>query len=216
MIRHIFFDLDGTLTDSAEGITRCLAHAVDFLGGAPPPLRELQQYIGSPLSDIFKTLLDTDDRDAVDKAIAAYRGRFDRVGYAENRVHSGIVELLDELRARGYALYVATAKLQRDATRVVEHFDLREQFAAVFGVECDPERHDKALLLVRALGERGVEPRRAAMIGDRSTDMLGARSAGLRAIGAGWGYGSLDELRESHATAIASSPLAILDHLPPL
>ncbi len=216
MIRHVFFDLDGTLTDSAEGITRCLAHAVDSLGGAPPPLPELQRYIGSPLSDIFATLLDTDDRDALDEAIAAYRERFDRVGYAENRVYGGIVELLDELRARGYALYVATAKLQRDATRVVEHFDLMERFAAVFGVERDPERYDKALLLERALGERGVEPRRAAMIGDRSHDMLGARSAGLRAIGAGWGYGSLEELRASHASAIASSPLAILDHLPPL
>ncbi|MEE8509182.1 MAG: HAD hydrolase-like protein, partial [Myxococcota bacterium] len=85
-----------------------------------------------------------------------------------------------------------------------------------FGVERDPERYDKALLLERALGERGVEPRRAAMVGDRSHDMLGARSAGLRAIGAGWGYGSLEELRASHASAIASSPLAILDHLPPL
>ncbi len=216
MIRHVFFDLDGTLTDSAEGITRCLAHAVDSLGGAPPPLSELQQYIGSPLSEIFATLLDTDDRDALDKAIAAYRERFDRVGYAENRVYGGIVELLDTLRARGYALYIATAKRKRDATRVVEHFDLMGRFAAVFGVDRDPERYDKALLLERALGERGVEPRRAAMIGDRSHDMLGARSAGLLAIGAGWGYGSLEELRASHASAIASSPLAILDHLPPL
>lgn len=216
MIRHIFFDLDGTLTDSAEGITRCLAYALDSLGGAPPPLPELQQYIGSPLSEIFATLLDTDDRDTLEKAIASYRERFDRVGYAENRVYGGIVELLDELRARGYALYVATAKRQRDATRVVEHFDLMERFAAVFGVAHDPERHDKAMLLERALGECGVEPGRAAMIGDRSADMLAARSAGLRGIGAGWGYGSLEELRESHASAIASSPQAILDHLPPL
>ena len=216
MIRHVFFDLDGTLTDSADGITRCLAHAVDSLGGKAPPPDDLARHIGSPLTDIFAGLLETDDPATLDSAILHYRERFDRVGFAENRVYDGVEELLDRLRARGYALYVATAKRQRDATLVIEHFGLQERFDAVFGVTRDAERHDKALLLERALGERGVESATAAMIGDRSHDMLGARRSGLRAIGAAWGYGSLEELRESQACVIAMSPMAVLDHLPPL
>ena len=212
MIQHVLFDLDGTLTDSADGITRCLHHALISVGGEAPPTAELRAFIGAPLSEIFSALLDTDDKVRVDAAISHYRERFDRVGYAENRVYDGITEVLAQLRVRGYALYVATAKAQRDATRIIDHFELGDSFHAVFGVNGDAERLDKSVLMRRIVKTHGLQPEAVAMVGDRVHDVLGAQRAGIRAIGAGWGYGSAQELRDS--AAIASSPAELLDHLP--
>ena len=214
MLRHVLFDLDGTLTDSAEGITRCLHHAAERAGGAPPAPEALRHYIGSPLSDIFAELLDTADPDRVACAIAYYRERFDRVGFQENRVYASIEEVVAELRGRGYGLYVATAKRQEDATRVIEHFEAAHWFEGVFGVVHDPERHDKSLLVRRILAERGLDADEVAMVGDRSHDIRGARAAGVRALGAGWGYGSTEELLESGAHAIATTPIELLELLP--
>jgi len=214
MVRHVLFDLDGTLTDSAEGITRCLHHAAERAGGAPPAPEALQHYIGSALSDIFAQVLETTDPDRIAGAIAFYRERFDRVGYRENRVYASVEEVVLELRERGYGLYVATAKRQEDAARVIEHFEATHWFEGVFGVVHDPERHDKALLVRRILSERGLDASEVAMVGDRSHDIRGARAAGVRALGAGWGYGSAEELLESGAHAIAATPKALLDLLP--
>ena len=216
MIRNILFDLDGTLTDSADGITRCIAGAVEALGKTSPPLEELVHFIGTPLRDIFATLLVTEDRARIDDAILLYRERFDSVGYAENRVYDGIRESLALLQERGYLLFVATAKGQRDANRVVEHFDLDIHFDGVFGVRTDAERRDKAALVARILSDRGIDPTSAAMIGDRSTDMRAACDVGIRAIGAGWGYGSTDELHSAGADSIIAWPTEVLDQFSPL
>jgi phosphoglycolate phosphatase len=213
MIRNVLFDLDGTLTDSADGITRCIAGAADALGVSPPPLEELTHFIGTPLRDIFTTVLDTSDATRIDEAIVLYRERFDSVGYAENRVYDGIWESLAALQESGYALFVATAKRQEDASRVIGHFGLDIHFDEVFGVVTDDERRDKAVLVQRILRDREIDPPTAAMVGDRSTDMNAARHASIRAIGAGWGYGTGDELRSSGANTIAAQPSDVLAQL---
>lgn len=212
MTQNILFDLDGTLTDSADGITRCIAHAVETLGGSSPPLAELVRFIGTPLRDIFASLLDTSDASRLDAAISLYRERFVSVGYAENRLYDGICESLAGLRERGYSLFVATAKAQRDANRVVDHFDLGVHFDEVFGVCNEVERRDKSALVARILDDRKIDPSTAAMIGDRSTDILAARHAGIRAIGASWGYGTPDELRDAGSDSIIDSPSELLMH----
>ncbi len=216
MIRNILFDLDGTLTDSADGITRCIAGAVDVLGEPCPPLEDLIHFIGTPLRDIFACVLDTPDQARIDQAIALYRERFDSVGYAENRVYDGICESLAGLQERGYSLFVATAKGQRDANRVIDHFGLDIHFDEVFGVRTDAERRDKAALVTRILNDRRIDPATAAMIGDRSTDMRAARDSCIRAIGAGWGYGSEDELHTAGADSIVASPAEVLAQFSPL
>ncbi len=216
MIRNILFDLDGTLTDSADGITRCIAGAVDVLGESCPPLEGLIHFIGTPLRDIFASVLDTPDQARIDQAIALYRERFDSVGYAENRVYDGIRESLAGLQERGYSLFVATAKGQRDANRVIDHFGLDIHFGEVFGVHSDAERRDKAALVRRILSDCRIDPATAAMIGDRSTDMRAARHCCIRAIGAGWGYGSDDELYTAGADSIVASPAEVLAQFSPL
>jgi phosphoglycolate phosphatase len=214
VIQNILFDLDGTLTDSAEGITQCLRHAVVSLGHRSTPREELAAHIGTPLRDIFVSLLGTSEPSRIDSAVELYREHFARVGLRENRVYAGVADTLATLRERGYLLFVATAKGQVDATRVVEHFELDHYFDAVFGVTTDNERSDKAELVMRIVRECRLDPAATAMIGDRSHDMHCARRANLHAVGADWGYGTTQELLDSGARSIARHPGALLDEFP--
>ncbi len=210
MIRNILFDIDGTLTDSAEGITQSLQHAVSAMGQRCGSRDELAAHIGTPLREIFVSLLGTSDPDRIELAVEFYCERFDEVGLSENRVYAGVVETLAALRERGYALFVATAKGQPGATSVIEHFGLAHFFDGVFGVTTAAERGDKAELVMRIVRECRLDPGATAMIGDRSHDMQSAIQSELRAVGAGWGYGTADELIESGAEVIVHTPEELL------
>ncbi|MBM4441034.1 MAG: HAD-IA family hydrolase [Candidatus Rokubacteria bacterium] len=207
--RAVLFDLDGTLTDPKPGITECIRHALAGLGRTAPPADELVWCIGPPLFRSFATLLDTDDRALVDRAVALYRERFGVVGLYENAVYPGVPDAVAAVRAAGYATYVATSKPHVYATRIVEHFGLGSLFDRVYGSELDGTRVDKGALIAYALAAERLDPARVVMIGDREHDALGARRCGVRAIGAGYGYGSDAELRASGVAAIAGSPAEI-------
>jgi phosphoglycolate phosphatase len=204
------FDLDGTLTDPREGITRSIAYALERMGIAPPPLEELVFAIGPPLRASLARLIGTDSPAAVERAIALYRERFAEVGLFENRPYDGIAATLEALRARGVRLMVATSKPTVYAARIVERFGLAAHFDEVHGCELDGTREDKRDLLAHVIPRHGVDARRAVMIGDRGADMRAARHHGLHAVGALWGYGSEDELREAGAHALCPSPADIL------
>ena len=213
---HLFFDLDGTLSDSAEGISACIQHALAGLDRELPSLEEIRPFIGSPLRGIFESLLADDagsaadgppvDSPLLDRAIALYRERFDARGYAENRLYPDVREGLEQLRRNGHALYIATAKRPEDALRVARHFAIDGLFAGIFGAQSEDERRDKARLLARALQKSNADSSHSVMIGDRSHDMLAAVRAAATPLGAGWGYGSDAELRDAGALHIAASP----------
>ncbi len=205
-MKAVLFDLDGTLTDPREGITRCIAHALDRMGREPPPLDDLVFAIGPPLRASLARLLGTEDRGEVERALAHYRERFADVGLFENRPYDGIAEALATLRAAGRPLYVATSKPQVYAVRIVERFGLAPHFDAVHGCELDGTREDKRDLLAHLLPLHGVVPEAAVMVGDRGVDMVAARHHGLRGLGAGWGYGSREELLGAGAHAICERP----------
>jgi phosphoglycolate phosphatase len=198
------FDLDGTLTDPREGITRSIAHALERMGVAPPPLAELEFAIGPPLRASLARLLGTQSRDAVETALAHYRERFADVGLFENRPYDGIEEALRTLAQTGATLVVATSKPSVYARRIVEHFDLHIHFAEVHGCELDGTREDKRDLIAHILPHHGFEAASAVMIGDRGVDMLAARHHGLAAVGALWGFGSREELLEAGAQSLCS------------
>ena len=202
-MRHVLFDLDGTLTDPAPGIVRCIEHALAEFGAEPPPADELRRFIGPPLQDTFAELLGTHEPAPVERAIALYRERFGDVGLFENAVFPGIPDVLDELRAAGCRLYVATSKPTVFAERIVAHFDLSRRFEAVYGSELSGERTDKADLLAHLLGEESLVAGKACMIGDRRHDIAGAKAVGVRSIGVLWGYGSAEELRRSEPDRVA-------------
>jgi phosphoglycolate phosphatase len=209
----LLFDLDGTLTDPREGITRSIAYALERMGIAPPPSNELVFAIGPPLRASFARLLGTESDIAVERAVALYRERFADVGLFENRPYDGIDEALAKLADSGARLFVATSKPQVYARRIVEHFALHAHFVDVHGCELDGTLEDKRDLLDYMIAHHGIAAPRAAMIGDRGPDMRAARHHGLAAVGALWGYGTREELLEHGAQALCEAPEALGESL---
>jgi phosphoglycolate phosphatase len=207
----ILFDLDGTLTDPREGITKCIAHALERLGREPPPLDDLTFAIGPPLRASLAKLLGTESGAEVERALALYRERFADVGMYENAPYEGIAQALAALRAEGLPLYVATSKPRVYAERIVRHFTLDAHFEAVHGCELDGTREDKRELLAHLFPSHGLVPERTVMIGDRGVDMVAARHHGARALGVTWGYGAREELREAGAHAFCETPWELPD-----
>jgi phosphoglycolate phosphatase len=202
----LFFDLDGTLTDSAPGITRCLAHAFRELGAPVPSESELRRCIGPPLDHTFRRLLPALDEAEIARAIALYRERFVAHGMYENAVYDGIPECLATLRDEGRRLFVVTAKPERFAKEIVRHFALGQFFEAVYGPSEDGVLHDKGALVAHVLRSERIDAAHATMIGDRAHDVLGARQNGAHALGVLWGYGSRAELEEAGAHALLAHP----------
>lgn len=202
MSQAIFFDLDGTLTDPKEGITRCIRHALHKLELDCPDDDGLTWCIGPPLLDSFRTLAGDE---LAPEAIVLYRERFADVGWQENYPYPGIVAALQELYEQGADLFVATSKPHVFANRILGHFELAAYFKCVFGSELDGTRSNKDDLLCYALGETGVRLP-AIMIGDRRHDVTGAKSNGMTAIGVTWGYGSRSELEGAGADRIVDAP----------
>ena len=209
----VLFDLDGTLTDPREGITRCIAHALERLGIEPPPLGDLTFAIGPPLRASFARLLATDRRETLELAVSHYRERFADVGLFENALYDGIAETLATLANRGTTLLVATSKPLVYARRIVDHFELGRHFAEVHGCELDGTREDKRDLIAHIIPHHGLDAVRAVMIGDRGADMRAARHHGLAALGALWGYGTPQELLEHGAQRLCEEPRALVEAL---
>jgi len=208
-MKTILFDLDGTLTDPKEGITRSIAYALERMGVEPPPLADLTFAIGPPLRHSLARLIGNDASDAVERTLAFYRERFADVGLFENAPYEGIADALAELSRGGATLYVATSKPRVYAERIVRHFGLDAHFVAVHGCELDGTREDKRDLLAHLLPHHGVDARHAVMVGDRGVDMMAARHHGVRAVGALWGYGSPEELNAAGAHVLCARPVEI-------
>lgn len=198
---HVYFDLDGTLTDPYEGISRCIVYALERLGFAHPGDEFLRKCMGPPLYETFPEIVGDD---LTLRAVDLYRERFDDVGWQENVPYDGINETLAAIKAAGHTLYVATSKPRVAAVRIVEHFGLAHYFDRVFGCELDGTRSNKAELLSYAVAENPPAKTRI-MIGDRKHDLIGAAATGMHPIGVAYGYGSLLELTEAGAASIANS-----------
>jgi phosphoglycolate phosphatase len=203
--RHVLFDLDGTLTDSRDGILRCIKHALAAVGRTPPGDAVLERTIGLPLRGVLAELVgDTGNGHLAGTALAAYRERYRAVGMFENRLYDGVLACLESLRENGRSLYVVTAKARQFAEQILEHFGIRPLFAAVYGPDLNGEAARKARLIAQALSGEGLNPRDAVMVGDRAEDIEGARANGLPAIAVAWGYGPRAEL-------VAASPDLIVE-----
>ena len=203
--RHLFFDLDGTLTEPAPGITACIAHALLALGVPAPAPEALRRFIGPPLREAFAELLQTSDAARVEEAVRLYRERFSSVGLFENEPYPGIVDVLAELQADGFGLVVVTSKPEVYARRILQHFELARFFGNVYGAELSGERSTKAELVAHALGREALAAESVCMIGDRKHDIEGARACGVVAIGVAWGHGSVDELRTAGAELVVAT-----------
>lgn len=212
MRAHLLFDLDGTLTDPKEGITRCIAFALEKLGHEAPHPDELHFAIGPPLRATFGRLMQTDDRARIELALATYRERFATIGLFENALYPNIREVLETARAQDHRLYLATSKPHVYARRILEHFGIADCFEAVYGSELDGRNDDKGELISHLLQTEKLDPSQCLMFGDRKHDIIGAARNQVRGIGVTWGYGSEDELREAGAFALCPAPQQLADH----
>ena len=209
----VFFDLDGTLTDPKEGITKCVQHALQRLNEAVPSNDDLEWVIGPPLRASFVELV---GEARADQAVALYRERFSDIGWRENQLYQEIPTVLQQLKSRGVQLYVATSKPRVFAERIVDHFDLAGYFEQVFGSELDGTRQDKTELLTwaRQKTKQRDSIMDACMIGDRKHDIIGGRNNDMHTVGITWGYGSVTELESAGAHDIVHQPDDLLAVLP--
>ena len=202
----ILFDLDGTLTDPKEGITKSVAHALECFGIQVKDLDSLTRYIGPPLALSFPEYHGIAEED-VPAAIAKYRERFSAVGWAENEAYDGIAELLAELKAAGKKLLVATSKPEKFAVKILEHFDLAQYFDLICGAPMNaPKGHSKADVIRDALQRSDIgDHTGVVMVGDRLHDVEGAHAVGLPCIGVLYGYGDREEMERCRADDIVEN-----------
>ena len=202
----ILFDLDGTLTDPAEGITKAVEAALNHYGITVADRAALHKFIGPPLDESFPEFYGFDAARTAE-ATEVFRAYFDRQGWRENIPYPGVEDMLRDLRAAGKRLLVATSKPEVFALRIMEHFGLAQYFDHICGAPMDNQEGAKKAAVIRdALRRSGVEDLHAAvMVGDRRHDIDGARQAGLEAVGVLWGYGDLQELEASHPVHIVES-----------
>ena len=207
---NLLFDLDGTLTDPFQGITECIAYALEKLGVQSPSKESLHWCIGPPLKNSFLKLLSSDDEALAEKALAFYRERYSSVGLYENEVYNEIPEALEVLQKTGHTLYVATSKPTIFAERIIFHYDLKRHFKCIYGSELDGTRCDKTSLISYILKRESISKFEAVMIGDRKHDIIGANNNGLHGVGVLWGYGSKEELETSGAQSFIGSPQELI------
>ncbi|NJD04700.1 MAG: HAD family hydrolase [Ruminiclostridium sp.] len=200
--RVILFDLDGTLTDSGEGIINSLKYTLTAYGISDYDEKMVNRFIGPPLIESLMEIFGFDElkaREAVEK----YREYFREIGIFENRLYNGIELLLKSLAAGGRRVILATSKAEVFAVRILEHFKISQYFWAVAGSELDGTRIKKSEVIRYALEKAGeVELSSAVMVGDREHDVFGAKQTGIDSIGVLYGYGNHEELGKAGASMI--------------
>jgi phosphoglycolate phosphatase len=204
----VLLDLDGTLTDPYEGITKSVAYALDRMGLPSPAPHVLRSFIGPPLQDQFASL--GLDATKVDRAVALYRERFSEHGLYENEVYPGVKDALGALSAAALRMALATSKPTPFAERIVRHVGLARHLELVAGATLDGSRRAKADVIAFALAALDIQGRDAVMVGDRAQDIEGARAHGVRSIGVRWGYAEPDELEAAGAELIVNNPAELV------
>ncbi len=200
--RALLFDLDGTLTDNYCGIAASIRYALARLDAPVPDDPALRSCVGPPLRETFARFLGPNDKARIERAIDYYRERFADIGWQENVVYDGIVDLLAVLVARRQRLFLCTAKPEIFARRIVEHFGFASHFIGIYGADLAGAFDDKAKLLRRLLAAEGLDANETVMIGDRGNDVRAAHANDVRAVGVLWGYGSRQELADADALVV--------------
>lgn len=204
-MKYILMDLDGTITNPAEGITRCFEYALNHFGIQVKDRAELEQFIGPPLRQSFKEGFGFDEEKAT-AAIAIYRERFNPVGMFENVVYEGMENALQKLKAAGKVLLVATSKPEHMAKKILAHFHLDGYFEDICGSCDDAKRNEKDEVIRYALEKHGItDLNDVLMVGDRKFDVIGAEKCGLKCMGVLYGFGDREELSGAGAAYIAET-----------
>ncbi len=217
---YVLFDLDGTLTDPKEGITKCVQYALADFGIIEPDLDNLTCFIGPPLLQSFMGYYGFSEEEA-ERAVAKYRERFSTIGLFENSVFDGVHEMLEKLKASGKVICLATSKPEVYAKRIIEKYGVYKYFDIIVGSELDGRRTNKAEVIEEVLRQITVKAEndaatvkakpignireKAIMVGDRHHDIDGAKACSMESIGVRFGYAGPGELEEAGATYIVDT-----------
>ncbi len=212
MYKAVLFDLDGTLTESGEGITKSVQYALEKIGRPEPDLDKLKIFIGPPLLEQFMKYADVDEETGRE-AVAFYRERYSVTGIYENKVYPGIPDVLTYLRREGYLLAVASSKPEHYVKQILDYFQLTEYFNEIVGSELSGNRTKKSQVIEEALKRLNLEGHRdqVLMVGDREHDVLGAREAGMKCVAVSFGYGTEEELLGAKPLQIVNSVRELID-----
>lgn len=208
--KNILFDLDGTLTDSGEGIINCAILALEHFNLPIPPREDMRVFVGPPLHESF--IKHGVPADKADEAVAVYRSRYIPIGKYENTPYPGIRELLETLKNHGHRLFVATSKPEGMSIDILEHFDLAKYFTGICGASMDTSRSTKDAVIAHLLKQNGTSEN-MVMVGDTVFDVTGAAVHGIPTIGVSWGYGNVVDMQKAGAAAIAHSTEELLQLL---
>lgn len=208
---YILFDLDGTITDSGEGITKSVQYALKSFDINVEKLEDLNKFIGPPLKDSFKKFYDFDDEKA-ELGLKKYREYYAEKGIFENSLYDGVVELLDNLKKSNKTIILATSKPEVYAKQILAYFKVDKYFTFAAGSDFEETRVKKGEVIKYALEEAKISDlSKVIMIGDREHDIIGAKENNIKSIGVLYGYGDVVELTQARAEYIARTPKEILN-----
>lgn len=208
---YILFDFDGTVFDTAEGITKCVQYALGKMG-IEAELNELMCFAGPPLVEMFMQKYGMSEQEAL-HATELYRERYLPIGWSECSPFAGMHELMLKLKADGKKLAVATSKPEHLARQILEHYNMTDDFDLICGSEFDGTRGQKWEVIDFVLKSFGIKPEDAIMVGDRKYDVIGAKKCGVDCVGVRFGYAEPNELEEHGAVYIAETPDDLYDYL---
>lgn len=205
-ITTLFFDLDGTISNNLLGIHRCLNYAFERLGAPQISMEQTLPLVGPPFRESLPKLYPELD---VERAILAYRERYDEHGWLENELYDGIADTVRRLHLQGFTIALCTSKPRVFAEKIVSRFELARYFDGIHGPELDGRFDRKDELLAHLVRSYGISAQSALMIGDRDKDILAAKHAGTRSLGVLWGFGTQAELETAGAAKIVEHPLQL-------
>ncbi len=210
MYKYVLFDLDGTLTDSALGITNCIIYVCEKMNLPVPSMDILKTFVGPPLTKRFSEVFFLSDEDAK-KALSIYRERFAPIGIFENEVYPGIKEMLKELKMNGCILALATSKPQIFAEKILKHFKLDGFFDYVSGSDLVGGKQEKTDVMKEVLSNMKAEKDKTVMVGDRCFDIDSAKELGVKSIAVTYGYGTMEEIEKSGPDYVADTPMGVAE-----
>ena len=199
------FDLDGTITDSGPGIINSIRYALEKYGLPVPEEKVLRTFIGPPLKEQFQAVCGLNEEESA-RMVEAYREYYTEKGIFENSVYSGVPEMLEQMKEAGVRILMATAKPEKFAKQIADHFGFSRYFDFIGGACMDGRRTDKNEVIEYVIDTCKVDRQNAVMIGDRRHDIIGASKSGIHSIGVLYGYGSREELEKAGAEMIAVTP----------
>ena len=215
MYRYILFDLDGTLTDSREGVVGSVKYALEKMGKPVPPERELDKFLGPPLQDMYQELCGFTPEEA-ERGLRLFRERYNTIGKFENAAGPGVVEMLSELSKRGYVLALASSKPEAMCRQICDRYGLAPYLREITGSppEADWEKADVIREALRRMNITDGDKPQVLMVGDRKYDVRGALECGLACVGVEFfGYAEPGELAEAGAAAVVSTAAELRDYI---